>query len=750
MIKKIFFSLLILFVLLVIGLIVFLATFDLNHYRSFVEAQATNALGRPVRIQSLSTKLSLVPTIDVIGVQILDENQPNLPVLYIQKLEAVIELTPLIHGQITVPKISIPKANFIWMQDIEKRDSTVSENKPKEKRSTAVSTKNPKKLWIDTVSIEELNCRIGKNNPYKATINKFLLKELSKFSFNVLYDQKTITVSGNLGSVLELPYKVKLPVDLTLKQGRNSFKLNGRIDDLQRLQKMHFQVVLNIENLSEFLKSWGIQNDKIPTSPTNVKFSVNGDLKKMTLTKATLEIGKNDFVLNVDGTLKQLTENFAADLTTSAVLATGSLNQLWNVKPFEVSSAVQLSKTKAIFSDIVFNATKSDAKGDISIDWQKKPLYIKGSIISTYFDLNDILDNSGTIKNTEKTQSKNQKKEKTQFVLSTEKLPFDVLKKIDADIKLDIAHLKFSNHVPDYASVKGSVSIKNGTLNLPVNIQVLGGKINNQITLDANQEKISAKIIANNIQPDKIKLLAKDIKGTSANVDLTLNGKGSSLHDIAGSLDGKLVIELTNGQIINQWFNTLPATLNVIKGRSNILSFSTTDQKTDLLCGVVNMPIRKGIAYSNNQIALETDTLNFVVNGQINLKNETIALKMVPSVNQTRGMANQLLETTQAINLVGPWTKITTKVDAGKIVENFAKIAEQKLTGNKTKNTSTSATSLCQKALGRPLSKAAKTTAQTTQTKKTAPATTQKQQQRQPDLKQRLIQSLSQALAGTQ
>ena len=55
MIKKIFFSLLILFVLLVIGLIVFLATFDLNHYRSFVEAQATNALGRPVRIQSLST-----------------------------------------------------------------------------------------------------------------------------------------------------------------------------------------------------------------------------------------------------------------------------------------------------------------------------------------------------------------------------------------------------------------------------------------------------------------------------------------------------------------------------------------------------------------------------------------------------------------------------------------------------------------------------------------------------------------------
>ena len=747
MIKKIFLTLLILFVLLLVGLVIFVMTFDLNHYRRFVETRASNALGRPVKIHSLSSKLSLVPTIEVVGVQILDDHQ-KLPVLYIPKLEAIVELTPLIHGQITIPKISVSKANFIWTQDIGEDASKTDNSQPKEKVSKPITAQNTKKFWIENFSVDELNCRIGKENPYKFVIDKFSLKELSKFSFNVIYDKKTINVFGNLGSVLELPYKVKLPVDLTLKQGKSVLKINGKIDDLPHFQKMHFQTTLNIDNLSTFLKSWGVQHEKIPALTTNMKFSVNGDLNRMSLTNAVLNIGKDNFTLDTKGTLKQLTKNFIADLTASAVLTDCPLNQLWGIKPFEVNSAIQLSKMKAIFSDIVFNATKSDAKGNITIDWQKQPIYIKSDIVSTYFDLYDIVDSSDNNKIAGKVSSKKQNKSKSQFVLSTEKLPFDLLKKVDSDIKLNVTHLKFSNTVSDYASIDGSVNIKKENLTMPLNVQVLGGKINNKLMVNAPQKKVSVKLTAMGIQPDKIKMLAKDIKGMTANVDLSLNGQGDSLHDIAGSLDGQLIVELTNGQIINQWFNTLPTTLNVIKGRTNMLSFSTTDQKTDLLCGVVNMPIKNGIATSKNQIALETDTLNFIVNGQINLKDETLDLTMLPSVFQTRGMANQLLETTQSIRLVGPWTQITTKVDAGKVVENLAKMASQKLSGEKIQNTSVDPTSLCQKALGRPLSKTSKTVAKTTPVKKTTSTTSQTQ--KQPDLKQQLIQSLSQALAGDQ
>ena len=91
-------------------------TFDLNHYRHFVENLASNTLGKTVKIKSLSTTLSLVPTISVEGVEILDPAQKE-PLLSIPQLEAVVELTPLIHRQITVQKIIVSDASFTWDQD---------------------------------------------------------------------------------------------------------------------------------------------------------------------------------------------------------------------------------------------------------------------------------------------------------------------------------------------------------------------------------------------------------------------------------------------------------------------------------------------------------------------------------------------------------------------------------------------------------------------------------------------------------
>ena len=44
MLKKILLWLLGIVVFLIVALVIFLLTFDLNHYRRFVETQATNAL----------------------------------------------------------------------------------------------------------------------------------------------------------------------------------------------------------------------------------------------------------------------------------------------------------------------------------------------------------------------------------------------------------------------------------------------------------------------------------------------------------------------------------------------------------------------------------------------------------------------------------------------------------------------------------------------------------------------------------
>ncbi|MGN0919473.1 MAG: AsmA family protein [Alphaproteobacteria bacterium] len=737
--KKILLTLLALVVAFILGIVIFLLTFDLNHYRHFVETQASHALGRPVEIKSLATKLSLIPTIKVEGVRILEANQTE-PLLEIPKLEAVLELMPLVQKQVVVQKIALPKATLVWTGEAAQQKNKTQPQK-NEKQATAAPDKS-QKIWIDSISIDELTCKIGKEKPYHFQINKITLKELSKFSFDLVYQEKTIHVNGNFGSILDLAIqRAKLPINLTLAQDRANLRINGQIADLENLKKINLQINANIPNLSDFFKSWNIKNDKIPTSALTLKTSFEGDLDKAELGTTSLTLGKSDFVFTTKGSLNQLKGNPSAALTGTLSLKNSALNKLWGIKPFDLETKIDIKKESFSLTEMQLNAGKSDLKGNAQLTWKEKPLSLKGKLESTYFDIYDILETAKTEETVVPKTAEPQKK-----VLGTEKLPFDLLKQINADLQLNVAHLKFSDDISDYAGVNSSISIKNAELNMPAYIRLFGGTIQNQLKIQAKKQRVVLKTQGSNIQLDKIKRLSKDIQNSQLNLSLSLEASGENLHQLAASAQGNISAEITTGQIINKWFNSLPATLNVLKGRTSQLMFSTQDQKTELLCGAINLPVHNGIIVSQNQIALETNTLNFILNGRIDLKNETVNLAMIPSVSQTRGMANELLGIAQSITLSGPWTAVETKVNAGAVVENLVQTAAEKLTGQKKNVPSVQPKTLCQNVLGRALTSPKKVVA--TPPKKQEIKSTSPALKREADLKNQLIQSLSKALTA--
>ncbi len=736
MIKKILFGFLGLMVVLILAIIIFLLTFDLNHYRHFVETRASNALGYTVKIGSMSTKLSFVPTINIENVRILDANQTE-PILDVQKLEASIELTSLMQGNIVVPQVTIPHATLVWENGAHKKTTKEAALKETVIPGKTVVNNKAQKIWIDVINIETLKCKVGKEKPYEFDLNKISLKELSKFSFEAVYQNNTVKVSGNFGSILELATKKEnLPIDLTLKQDKASLKINGKIGDVENLKKISLQVSGNIPNLSAFLKNWEIKNNKIPTLNLSLKTSFEGDLDKANLGSTNITIGKSDLVLDTQGTVNNLKNNPQAVLNTTLSLGTGVLNQLWGIKPFEMTSKITADKKVITVSELQLNMGKSDAAGHLSFHLNTPPL-IQGKLNSTYFDINDMIESQ---KVPSRATAKSQKKVK-KYVLSTDKLSFDLLNRINTDVQVNISNLKFSNEISEYASLNTTIFIKNNELKMPAQIRVFGGTVQNLLNIQAREQLISMETEAEGIQLNKIKQLNNNVKNSLANLSLKIQTKGDNLHDLAASSNGNLIAELTNGQIVNKWFNSLPTTLNVLKGKTNSLSFSTQDQKTELICGAVNLPIKNGVLISQNQIALETDTLNFVVNGQVDLKSETVDLFMIPSISQTRGMANELLSASQAVKLVGPWTNITTKTEPIQAVENLMKVFGRKLTGTNQENTNTQPVALCEKVLGRTISSPKKVQPKVPlkQTKAKAPA-------QKPDLKQQLIQSLSQAL----
>ena len=112
MTKRFFGILLILFVLSIISLIFFLLTFDLNRYKDLAAAKLTLILDHPVKIESMHTKLSLIPTITVTGLEVLNQSpfQDKAPLLSVQKLDAELELAPLLNSQLNIHQIDLDRA----------------------------------------------------------------------------------------------------------------------------------------------------------------------------------------------------------------------------------------------------------------------------------------------------------------------------------------------------------------------------------------------------------------------------------------------------------------------------------------------------------------------------------------------------------------------------------------------------------------------------------------------------------------
>ena len=175
----------------------------------------------------------------------------------------------------------------------------------------------------------------------------------------------------------------------------------------------------------------------------------------------------------------------------------------------------------------------------------------------------------------------------------------------------------------------------------------------------------------------------------------------------------------------------------------------------------MNLRVKDGQIISDDKIAIETSTINFLISGTVNLAQETLNLSMLPSVNDAT--MDSVLSAAQFVKITGTFLKPTAALDGEKLVQQAAQKGLEKLmakqmggkTGLKTKSQQESATTapylLCQKVLGR------QTRAQVAEQSKkkqvlTLPKTTVEKPQptRKPtpreQFREQLLKSLSDAL----
>ena len=193
MIKKIIIALVSLIVLLIVAVGIFLATFDLNHYREFAEKKLSLILDRPVQIGAMHTKLSLIPTIEISNFRILDSKENPNPILEIPQMDATLKMVPLIKNfQVDIQKIdvllvSVNLTNMTFKdkkQESQKNQQTENEKKEANPKHTL----DLNNFWIKNITVNRTLLRfMNKGEKDAIELNNLVIKDLNNLKFQVAY-----------------------------------------------------------------------------------------------------------------------------------------------------------------------------------------------------------------------------------------------------------------------------------------------------------------------------------------------------------------------------------------------------------------------------------------------------------------------------------------------------------------------------------------------------------------------------------
>lgn len=692
MIKKIIIALVSLIVLLIVGIGIFLATFDLNHYREFAEKKLSLILDRPVQIGAMHTKLSLIPTIEISNFRILDSEENPNPILEIPQMDATLKMVPLIRNlQIDIQKINILliSANLTNITFKDKK-----ENKSENQKENITSKKQILDLdnfWVKNITVNKTLLRFtNKDKKDAIELNNLIIKDLNNLKFQLTYHKKNFNVDGSLGILTKLIIDPKeLPINLKIKQGIATLTLKGQIGNLQKMEKIKLNATLNMSKLASFLKTWDIDLSNAFDTNFTTQFYLDGNLDKMKITNFETNIARESFVFKSNGEVLNLKTNPTIKLNLDVNLKDGDLAKKANLNPIEFTTNLIMDTNSVVLNNLLFRSGHSDLSGSFKVDWKEK-LTIQPNLKSSYMDLKDILKEGILSKKQVKTPKKTLSWQK-------KRINWDLLNKFNINGKIDIDHLFATNLITTYIGISLDVKSEDGILNSSIKSQALAGQINAKLNLDANKKSVQMNLIGQDLNLDKIRAVYPRVHDAHINTEISIDTKGRTYNELFANADGKIITELLEGAVIvDKWFNSLPITLTAAKKRTDFLDFSTTDNKTEILCATINLPIKKGVLISNDAIAIQTTALNLVLDGLIDVKNKTVDLSIIPSINHL-DQTNQLLKLTQFIRVTGSWDSLSWQLDKKKILNNLINTDSSKQNANETKF------GLCQKALGREL-----------------------------------------------
>jgi uncharacterized protein involved in outer membrane biogenesis len=409
-------------------------------------------------------------------------------------------------------------------------------------------------------------------------------------------------------------------------RGSLRLALKGKIKDVNDLNGIDLRLQGSGKDLAEI---GTITGKKFPASD---KFTVQGRLmgstKALSLLEAAGSASRGSLNLTVNGAIKEL---LALEGINIKLKASGK--ELADIGPlfgadvdvpelgsFDVSGRLSGSARTITLKDLSAMVDKSDFTGQAKVAFRKRAqinLRLQSSVI----------DFTALMKSLEKDEEKTTKKEKQNHRLfSDEPLPFDALKKVDADIRIEARNI----HIKDARLKFGLLSLKldDGALRITkLEATYKDAIISGNFQLDSGSStRLATRFLVQNLDLGGLFRESGINDRIQATVDFAahLNGRGNSVRSLVANMDGEI------GAVMGEGYLTKYLDLISFNLSQKVIHFWGRSKDIDQIkCAVVQFDIKSGVAASQ-AFVFDTRAGILTGEGEINLGTEKVDFLLVP------------------------------------------------------------------------------------------------------------------------
>lgn len=325
-----------------------------------------------------------------------------------------------------------------------------------------------------------------------------------------------------------------------------------------------------------------------------------------------------------------------ADVRQSTALARVAGSELPLPLPLQLSGRLEQDGTRSAFPSFKLSVAGQTLDGEAEFDAGAKRPRLKLTAKAAAIDLGALLPALP------KASAAATNPAPTGRLFSDDPLPLTELPALDANVDLMVAKLQLPG-TPVLSALHAALALGDGRVVLqPLNFRVGSGSVDAAVTLRlpaGGAPVLSMRARSDGITLEELLVMAGKADGLSGgrtDVQLDMTATGASPRQLARTLSGELRFKAGRMRLAGSLGGLGGGLLSGLVDAVN--PFHKQDKGSILECVAARLPVQRGAIVVDHSIAMESDKLNVVASGSIDLGAETIDMAIRPTIKEGLGL----------------------------------------------------------------------------------------------------------------